>query len=100
MLWIIDKNAPQFTLVSLSPVGSDSVLEMKIRAPVALDELKELLAKTEQCAAQALIAKQQAQKYAQHYRDNAEVLEPRNISRKRNRLRPIYVYRDERLSGS
>ena len=74
MLWIIDKNAPQFTLVSLSPVGSDSVLEMKIRAPVALDELKELLAKTEQCAAQALIAKQQAQKYAQHYRANAEEL--------------------------
>jgi hypothetical protein len=100
MLWIIDKNAPQFTLVSLSPVGSDSVLEMKIRAPVALDELKELLAKTEQCAAQALIAKQQAQKYAQHYRANAVVLEPRNISRKRNRLRPIYVYRDERLSGN
>ena len=100
MLRIIDKNVPQPALVLQSSVCSDSVLEMKIRAPVALDELKELLAKTEQCAAQALIAKQQAQKYAQHYRANAVVLEPRNISRKRNRLRPIYVYRDERLSGN
>jgi len=38
----------------------------------ALDELKELLALTEQCAAQARIAKQQAQRFAQHYKVNAE----------------------------
>jgi len=55
MLRIIVKNAPQFTLVSLSPVGSDSVLDMKMRALSTLDELKELLAITEQCAAQALM---------------------------------------------
>jgi hypothetical protein len=45
---------------------------MKMRAVSASDELKELLAMTEQCAAQARVAKQQAQKYAQHYRVNAE----------------------------
>ena len=38
----------------------------------ALDELKKLLALTEQCAAQARIAKQQAQRFAQHYKVNAE----------------------------
>jgi len=73
---------------------------MKMRALSILDELNEFLAITEHCAAQALMAKKRAQKYAQHYRANAVVLEPRNISRKRNRLRPIYVYRDERLSGN
>jgi|SRR6516162_1508503 len=52
--------------------GSYSTPEMKMRAPSALDELKELLAITEQCTAQALMAKQQAQKYAQHYRASAE----------------------------
>jgi len=52
--------------------GSYSTPEMKMRAPSALDELKELLAITEQCTAQALMAKQQAQKYAQHYRASAK----------------------------
>jgi hypothetical protein len=37
-----------------------------------LDELKELLAITEQCAAKALVAKQQAQRFADHYKMNAE----------------------------
>ena len=58
--------------ISLPQVGSDSLPEMKMRALSTLDELKELLAMTEQCAAQARIAKQQAQKYAQHYRVNAQ----------------------------
>jgi hypothetical protein len=43
-----------------------------MRAPSALDELKELLAITEQCAEQARVAKQQAQRYAQHHELNAE----------------------------
>ena len=43
-----------------------------MRALSTLDELQELLAITEHCAAQALMAKQQAQKYAHHYRVNAE----------------------------
>lgn len=43
-----------------------------MRALSTLDELKELLAITEQCTAQALMAQQQAQKYAQHYRASAE----------------------------
>jgi len=58
--------------ISLPQVGSDSAPEMKMRALSALDELKELLAMTEQCAAQARVAKQQAQRYAQHYRMNAQ----------------------------
>src|SRR5215469_1365371 len=44
---------------------------MKMRVP-ALDELKELLALTEQCAAQARAAKQQAQRYATHFKANSE----------------------------
>jgi hypothetical protein len=59
-------------LVSLSRAGSDNVPKMKMRALSRLDELKELLAITEHCAAQALMAKQQAQKYAHYYRVNAE----------------------------
>lgn len=51
---------------------SDSALEMKIRTLSTFDELQELRAITEQCAAQAVIAKQQAAKYAQHYRISAE----------------------------
>lgn len=43
-----------------------------------LDELKELLAITEQCAEQARVAKQQAQRYAQHHKLNAE--EFRNLA--------------------
>jgi hypothetical protein len=43
-----------------------------MKALSTLDELKGLLAITEQCTAQAAIAKQQAKKYAQHYRVNAE----------------------------
>jgi hypothetical protein len=43
-----------------------------MRAPSALDELKELLATTEQCAEQARVAKQQAQRYAAHFRANSE----------------------------
>ena len=38
----------------------------------AVDELKELWAMTEECAAQTWSAKQQAQRYAQRYRVNAE----------------------------
>jgi hypothetical protein len=38
----------------------------------ALDELKELLVLTEQCAAQARVAKQQAQSYAAHFKMNSE----------------------------
>ena len=38
--------------ISLPRVGSDSVLEMKMIARSALGELKELVAMTEQCAAQ------------------------------------------------
>jgi hypothetical protein len=45
---------------------------MTMRALSALDELKELLATTEQCAEQARVAKQQAQRYAAHFRANAE----------------------------
>ena len=52
--------------------GSDSALEMKVKALSTLDELQELLSITEQCAAQVLAAKQQAAKYAQHYRVSAE----------------------------
>jgi hypothetical protein len=37
-----------------------------------LDEVKALVAVTEQCAAQARVAKQQAQRYAQHYKVYAE----------------------------
>ena len=36
-----------------------------------LDQIKELGALTEQCAAQARIAKQQAQKFAAHFKANA-----------------------------
>jgi len=43
-----------------------------MRAVSVSDELKQLSVITEQCAARALIAKQQAQKYAQHYRARAE----------------------------
>jgi hypothetical protein len=45
---------------------------MKMSVPTALDELKELLELTEQCAAQARAAKQQAQRYAAHYKVNSE----------------------------
>ena len=46
---------------------------MKMRAPpTTLDELKELLAVTEQCAAQARAPKQQAQRYAAHFKVNSE----------------------------
>jgi hypothetical protein len=45
---------------------------MKMREPSALDELKELLALTEQCAAQARAAKQQAQRYTTHFKANSE----------------------------
>jgi len=45
---------------------------MKMRASSTSDELKELLALTEQCAAQARAAKQQAQKYATHFKANSE----------------------------
>jgi len=38
----------------------------------ALDELKQLLALTEQCAAQARAAKEQAQKFAEHFKVSAE----------------------------
>jgi hypothetical protein len=47
---------------------------MKMRALSILDELNEFLAITEHCAAQAVMAKKRAQKYAQHYRANAEEL--------------------------
>jgi hypothetical protein len=53
-------------------VGSDSLPEMKMRALSGLDELKELQALTEQCAARARVAKQQAQKYAAHFKANSE----------------------------
>jgi hypothetical protein len=46
----------------------------------ALDELKQLLALTEQCAAQARVAKQQAQRFAQHYKANAEQFRKRAVS--------------------
>ena len=49
-----------------------------MRVPWARDELKELLAITEQCAEQAWVAKRQAQQYAQHYKLNAE--EFRNLA--------------------
>ena len=49
-----------------------------MREPSARDELKELLATTEQCAEQARVAKQQAQRYAQNYKLNAE--EFRNLA--------------------
>jgi hypothetical protein len=45
---------------------------MKMRPLSTFGELKELLAMTEECAAQARMAKQQAQRYAQHYKMNAE----------------------------
>src|SRR5215469_11401173 len=45
---------------------------MKMRASSTSDELKELLALTEQCAAQARAAKQQAQKYATHFKANSK----------------------------
>jgi hypothetical protein len=45
---------------------------MKMRASSTLDELKELLALTEQCTAQARAAKQQAQRYATHFKANSE----------------------------
>jgi hypothetical protein len=45
---------------------------MKMSAPSTLDELKELLALTEQCAAQARAAKQQARRYAAHFKANSE----------------------------
>jgi hypothetical protein len=38
----------------------------------ALDELKQLLALTEQCAAHARAAKQQVQRFSEHYKVNAE----------------------------
>jgi hypothetical protein len=57
---------------SLPQVGSDSAPEMKMSALSALDELKELLAMTEQCAEQARAAKQQAQRYAAHFKANSE----------------------------
>jgi hypothetical protein len=47
---------------------------MMMRALSVLDELKELLAITEQCAEQARVAKQQAQQYAQYHKQNAEQL--------------------------
>jgi hypothetical protein len=53
-------------------VGSDSLPEMKMRALSELDELKELQALTEQCAARARVAKQQTQKYAAHFKANSE----------------------------
>ena len=58
--------------ISLPQVGSDSALEMKMRVLSVSDELKELLAINEQCAAQARVAKQEAQRYAQHFKMNAE----------------------------
>jgi hypothetical protein len=61
-----------FAPISLPQFGSDSAPEMKMRALSVLDELKELLATTEQCAEQARLAKQQAQKYTQYYKKNAE----------------------------
>jgi hypothetical protein len=45
-----------------------------MRALSALDELKELLTMTEQCAEQARLAKQKAQKYAQYHKQSAEQL--------------------------
>src|SRR6516165_6776808 len=45
---------------------------MKMRAVSTFDQLKELWALTEQCAAQARAAQQQAQRYAQYYKRNAE----------------------------
>ena len=45
---------------------------MKMRASSTSDELKELLAVTEQCAAQARAPKQQAQRYATHFKVNSE----------------------------
>jgi hypothetical protein len=45
---------------------------MKMRGVSTFDQLKELWALTEQCAAQARAAKQQAQRYAQYYKRNAE----------------------------
>jgi hypothetical protein len=45
---------------------------MKMSEPMALDELKELWALTEQCVAQAKFAKQQAQRYAAHFKANSE----------------------------
>jgi hypothetical protein len=59
--------------VSLLSTGSASALKMRTKALSTLDdELQELLSITEQCAAQVLAAKQQAGKYAQHYRVSAE----------------------------
>jgi hypothetical protein len=58
--------------VSLPQVGYDSALEKKMRAPTALDELKELWALAEQCVAQARVAKKQAQRYAAHFKANSE----------------------------
>ena len=43
-----------------------------MKALSTLYELQELLTRTEQCAMQVQTAKRQAQKYAQHYRVNAE----------------------------
>jgi hypothetical protein len=43
-----------------------------MKALSAADELKELLAMTKQCAEQARVAKQQAQRFAQYYKVNAE----------------------------
>jgi hypothetical protein len=45
---------------------------MTMRPLSTLDELNELLTITEQCAAQARVAKQQAERFAQHYKVNAE----------------------------
>jgi hypothetical protein len=58
--------------ISLTRVGFGSLPEMKMRPLSASDELKELLARTEQCATQARVAQQQARRFAQQYRVNAE----------------------------
>ena len=59
-----------------------------MRALPALDDLKELLTTTEQCAARARVAKQQVQRFAQHYRMNVYAISPKALMRwrKRNRL--------------
>jgi hypothetical protein len=43
-----------------------------MRPPSVFDEINELATLTEQCVARAALAKQQAQRYADHYRANAD----------------------------
>jgi len=45
---------------------------LRMRGLLAFDELRQLLAMTEQCAAQVRAVRRQAEKYSDHYRVNAE----------------------------